>query len=127
MPIGEYTITLQDVGVILDLSLYGDIVFSNSIINRMLHCQDTLGLIPPANIMRDSSLPLSWLVENFNELPDDANEEVVQRYACAYILEVIEGSLFTNRNPSKVNLIFLPLIANLHRVGMYSWDSACLA
>ncbi|XP_043805078.1 serine/threonine-protein phosphatase 7 long form homolog [Manihot esculenta] len=127
MPVGECTITLQDIGVISGLPIDGDAVVGNSIINWMMYCQDTLGLVPPANIMRGSSLPLSWLVENFNELPDDADEEVVQRYARAYILRIIGGSLFTDRNPSRVNLMFLPLIANLHRASMYSWGSACLA
>ncbi|XP_043804438.1 serine/threonine-protein phosphatase 7 long form homolog [Manihot esculenta] len=77
MPVGECTITLQDICVISGLPIDGDAVVGNSIINWMMYCQNTLGLVPPTNIMQGSSLPLSWLVENFNELPDDTDEEVM--------------------------------------------------
>lgn len=51
---------------------------------------------------------------------------MVQKYAHTYILRIIIGFLFNNKNPNRVNLMFLPLIVNLYRVGIYSWGSACL-
>lgn len=59
MPVGEYIIILQDVGVISGLLLDWDAAVDNSVTNWMSYCQKFFYHIPPANIMRGSFLLLS--------------------------------------------------------------------
>ena len=57
----------------------------------------------------------------------DADEESIQRYAMAYILQVIRGFLFSGKSSDKMHLMFLPLRQDFEATGRYSWGSACLA
>ncbi|XP_043809101.1 serine/threonine-protein phosphatase 7 long form homolog [Manihot esculenta] len=125
-PEGEMTITLQDIGLITGLPVNGAAVTGRSRHHWPSVCEALLGVVPPNNAIRGCYLKLSWLAEEFSQLPDDADEEVVHRFARAYIMRVI-GSIFGDTSASRVNLMFLPLLADLEDAGNYSWGGACLA
>ncbi|XP_050945197.1 serine/threonine-protein phosphatase 7 long form homolog [Cucumis melo] len=109
MPVGECTITLQDVEVLVGLSADGE-----PVIDQM---HDDWG----------QRLSLTWLGAEFHELANDADEETITRYARAYILQLMGGSIFADKSTRYVHLMFLPFLANLHHTGRYSWGGACLA
>ncbi|XP_021595151.1 serine/threonine-protein phosphatase 7 long form homolog [Manihot esculenta] len=101
-PEGKMTITLQDVGLITGLP-----VNSAAITGRSLHhwpsvCEALLGIVPPNNAIRGCYLKMNWLAEEFSQLHD---EEVVH----------------SDTSASRVNLMFLPLLADLEEAGNYSW------
>jgi hypothetical protein len=70
---------------------------------------------------------MKWLQDTFGVLPDDANKVTVQRYAQAYILELLGGSYFADKSGEKVHLMFLPFLEDFNAAGRYSWGSVALA
>ncbi|XP_052487970.1 serine/threonine-protein phosphatase 7 long form homolog [Gossypium raimondii] len=58
-------------------------------------------------------------------LPIDGN--TVTGAVRAYIMHLIRGVLMPDANGSKVHLMYLPLLSNLHNTRSYSWGSAVLA
>ncbi|KAL9685076.1 hypothetical protein QQ045_022523 [Rhodiola kirilowii] len=62
-----------------------------------------------------------------SELPADATDEVVQRYARAYILVMLGSSFLSDSSGSDVSLHYLPLLADLNAISGYSWGAAVLA
>ncbi|TYK03077.1 serine/threonine-protein phosphatase 7 long form-like protein [Cucumis melo var. makuwa] len=72
------------------------------------------------------SLSLPWLAEQFQELPPDADIVSVQRYARAYIMQLIEGFLFADKSNTLVHCMFLQFIFNFDQAGTYAWVAATL-
>ncbi|XP_050946586.1 serine/threonine-protein phosphatase 7 long form homolog [Cucumis melo] len=127
MPVGECTITLQDVEVLVGLPTDGEPVIGQMHDDWLHVCQELLGVIPPPEQIRGQRLSLTWLGAEFHELANDADEETITRYARAYILQLMGGSIFVDKSTRYVHLMFLPFLANLHHTGQYSWGGACLA
>ncbi|XP_043811056.1 serine/threonine-protein phosphatase 7 long form homolog [Manihot esculenta] len=125
-PEGEMTITLQDVGLITGLPVDGAAVTGRSRHHWPSLCEALLGVVPPNSALRGCYLKMVWLAEEFSQLPNDPDEEVVQRFARAYIMRAI-GSIFSDTSASRVNIMFLSLLADLDEAGNYSWGGACLA
>ena len=65
--------------------------------------------------------------DKFPGLDDDADKESVTTYARACILQMMGGSLFSNKSSHFVHLKFFLLLVNIHEAGRYSWGGACLA
>ncbi|XP_048501618.2 serine/threonine-protein phosphatase 7 long form homolog [Beta vulgaris subsp. vulgaris] len=91
-----------------------------------------LGIWPntPENepkVLQGSSLRLTWLRQHFFLLPNDANEVTVQRFARAYILALMGSILFADKSGDAIQVLYLPLLADLDVAGTYSWGSATLA
>lgn len=63
----------------------------------------------------------------FIELSSDVDDITIQRYARAYIMQLIGGFLFADKSNTLVHLIFLSLLGSFETAGRYSWGSACLA
>ncbi|XP_022154173.1 serine/threonine-protein phosphatase 7 long form homolog [Momordica charantia] len=126
MPDGECTITLKDVAVQLGLPVDGEPVTGRVDYDWRGTCQALLGVTPGAAHIRGSKLSLPWLASQFCNLADDADEETIARYARAYIMQLIGGSLFADKYNNLVHLMFLPLLADFEVAGRFSWGGACL-
>ncbi|CAM8962915.1 unnamed protein product [Rhodiola kirilowii] len=122
---GEMTITLQDVSVLTGLPIEGRAVITNHGVDEAM-CMSLLGVVPPTG-RRDSSVRRTWFRNNMKEIPEDATDEVIQRYARAYILVMLGSSVFPDSSGSDVSLHYLPLLADLDGISEYSWGSAALA
>ena len=61
VPIGEMTITLQDVAILLGLRIYGPAVTSTCVFDVEALCAELLGVIPPADAIRGATISLRWL------------------------------------------------------------------
>ncbi|KAL7235678.1 hypothetical protein ACSBR1_019048 [Camellia fascicularis] len=70
---------------------------------------------------------MMWLSQTYGNLPIDADDVTVQRYARAFILQLLGGSIFAAKSGSMVQLMFLPLLEDFDAAGEYSWGSAALA
>ncbi|XP_027364596.1 serine/threonine-protein phosphatase 7 long form homolog [Abrus precatorius] len=114
LPPGEYTITLQDVAILLGLRIDGRPVIA-----------PTGG--PDAFV--GSFLKMSWLDEHFNHIGMH-NQNVVQitQFAKAYILMLIGGFMLPDHSSSRVSLC---MTTNIDRVTigglvalivMWAWD-----
>ncbi|KAA0062994.1 serine/threonine-protein phosphatase 7 long form-like protein [Cucumis melo var. makuwa] len=108
--------TLQDVEVLLGISVDGEPCISQMHEDGINLCQMLLGVVPPTNKIKGSRLNLTWLASQFPGPDDNAEEEIVIRYARAYILQIIGGSLFSNKSGSFVHLMFHYWVIYMRRV-----------
>ncbi|KAG8077845.1 hypothetical protein GUJ93_ZPchr0007g5763 [Zizania palustris] len=124
---GEMAVTLQDVAMLLALPIDGRPVCSTTDHDYGQMVIDCLGHDPRGPSMPGKSfLHYKWLKKLFYELPEGADDQTVERHVRAYILSLLCGVLFPD-GTGRMSLIYLPLIADLSRVGTYSWGSAVLA
>jgi len=127
MPLGETTVTLEDVSPQLGMPIDGEPVTGGSSGNLLQLCQDLLGDIPPENMLTGNRIKLSWLNSRFRELPDNATLATVGQYARAHILILIGSMLMPDTSASLVHFMFLPLLTDLEHISNFSWGSAVLA
>ncbi|KAL3637547.1 hypothetical protein CASFOL_018715 [Castilleja foliolosa] len=131
LPIGETTVTLQDISVLWGLPVDGEPITGVDT-NRSMDewqdiCEELLGFRPPSEDFDRGRLKIRCLQERFKTLPDGASEETVQFYARAYILQLLGGQLLSDMSNNKVKLMYLPLLRDLETAGRLSWGSAVLA
>ncbi|GFZ07441.1 hypothetical protein Acr_19g0003780 [Actinidia rufa] len=131
LPIGEASITLQDVAILLGLPIDGAPITHPQTFVTVHECQDicmhAFGVIPPAEDIDRGRLRMSWLRRTFDVLPEHADDVSVQRHARAYILSTYWGILFTDYSQTLVRVAYLPFLLDLDAAGACSWGSAVLA
>ncbi|XP_017256611.1 serine/threonine-protein phosphatase 7 long form homolog [Daucus carota subsp. sativus] len=129
LPVGECSITLQDVSVILGLRVDGcAITGSTEFIGGWGTLVESIfGKAPAKQDLDGGRLKLNWLTNLLPVLSADANEDELIRYTQSYMLQLIGGILFTDHQGSQVHCMFLPLIQNLDRARTLSWGSGVLA
>lgn len=130
LPIGECTITLQDVAILLGLPVDGEPVVGVSQAEGG-SWSDIVGHVfgqsPPTNRFNGARLQLSWFQSVFPSLADDASEEELIRYTQSYLLQMIAGSMFTDHSGGLVHCMWVPFIQDLEVCGKYAWGAAVLA
>ncbi|XP_012572767.1 serine/threonine-protein phosphatase 7 long form homolog [Cicer arietinum] len=127
LPIGECTITLEDVYYILGLNVSGLPVSGSNFVQVKQICQDYLGVIPPDGATKGNSIKLKWLKDTFDDVGENASELEKQASCRAYILRMIRGLLMPDKSNNRVHLKYLSLLEDLNKVSQYSWGSAVLA
>lgn len=125
--VGESTITLQDVALLLGLQINGHAVTGKGDLQWGDLCEELLGVRPDHTVLHGSSLKLNWLRTRFLRPPPDADDITLEQYARAYILGLIGSTLFADKSGADVQLIFLPLLKNFADIPLFSWGSAVLA
>lgn len=133
LPVGEATVTLQDVSVMWGLPIGGDPVAGHDIARSTEEwqkmCEDLLGFKPPLSAFDSGRLKLKSIEDRIDlePLQPDAPDHVVQFYARAHILQLLGGLLLPDASNNKVKLMFLPLLKDFEASGRLSWGSAVLA
>ena len=134
LPVGEVTITLDDVHNILGLPIDGTMMkgdfkerLSKSEAAGLL--QGGLGLseadaLDRVNKKQANELPLSWLVDNFKGQTAQRSPQVVAR---AFIMHLIGSLLLPNTSSGCVPMSYLQFLKDLNQVNTFSWGSAVLA
>ncbi|KAI8538170.1 hypothetical protein RHMOL_Rhmol09G0081200 [Rhododendron molle] len=92
---GEWTVTLQDVEVLLGLPIDGEPIIGSTNEDWDLLCQRLLGIVPENKVDRKGGkVTMTWLREHFKgHLAAGYTEENVQQHARGYILQLIGGVL----------------------------------
>ncbi|XP_073026084.1 uncharacterized protein [Primulina eburnea] len=131
LPVGETTVTLQDISVLWGLPVDGEPITGVDT-NRSMDewqevCNQLLGFRPPPQDFDRGRLKIRCLQERFKTLPDGASEDTVKFYARAYILQLLGGQLLSDMSNNKVKLMYLPLLRDFESAGKLSWGSAVLA
>ncbi|KAL3532162.1 hypothetical protein ACH5RR_005683 [Cinchona calisaya] len=131
LPIGEATITLQDVEVLWGLHIDGppvtgrDTTHSADAWSQL--CMELLGFMPARSDIDGGRLKVGCLSAALDRpLPDNATDDMCRQMARTYLLILIGGILFPDNSGNKVPLLYLQLLRDLETVGLYSWGSAVL-
>ncbi|KAF1887493.1 hypothetical protein Lal_00040547 [Lupinus albus] len=93
LPNGECTITLQDVAYQLGLPIDGKPITGDTSLDWVDLCVRLLGVAPTDRQIMGQRVQHTWLESIYQELPEDADEEVVEQHARAFILRMIGGFL----------------------------------
>lgn len=132
LPVGEATITLQDVQVLFGLNVDGDEVSGTDTARKphqwLTVCQAMMGFTPELAAIKNGNIYLSYLLKELcRDLRDDASEEECKQRARVYIMHLIGGFLLPNSSSSGVYMYHLFNLQNLESCGELSWGSAVLA
>ena len=99
MLVGEMTITLQDVAILFRLRVLGHPVIGSTDIDWHALCEELLGVQPIETDIRGASLTVRFITTHFSHLPPRVVDEVtLQRHARVYLLLLVGGSLFPDKN-----------------------------
>ncbi|KAH7859301.1 hypothetical protein Vadar_034309 [Vaccinium darrowii] len=126
MPTGETTITLQDVSIQLGLRVDGRPITGRMDYNWPEECDRLLGVKPTGSNLQGGRLTLGWLEKALPNLPDNADDATLRKYARAYILQLMGASIFSDKSSKCLHLMFLPLLEDLDQAGQCSWGSGAL-
>ena len=127
VPVGEMTITLQDVAIILVLCIDGPAVTGTCVLDVMELCGELLGFTPPTDALKGSAISIRWLCDQLSTPAPDADEVTLERSERGFILALMGSFLFADKKGVHVHLCFLPLLRDLTHTATYSWGGAVLA
>ncbi|KAG6748748.1 hypothetical protein POTOM_048681 [Populus tomentosa] len=127
LSVGEMTVTLQDVALLLGLAIDGKPVIGITHTSCASVCQRLLGKSPDSNYASGGMVKLSWLKEFFSHCSEDAPIEEVERCTRAYLLYLVGSTIFSTTTGNKVPVMYLPLFANFEEAEEFAWGAAALA
>ncbi|KAL6335837.1 hypothetical protein AAG906_040558 [Vitis piasezkii] len=126
MPVGEMTITLQDVAILFGLRVHGHPITGSTDIDWHALCEELLGVRPTETNIRGASLIVRFITTHFSHLPPRVVDEVtLQCHARAYLLLLVGGSLFPDEKGVYIQLAILPMLRDfgpLHLLQLWSWE-----
>ena len=127
VPVGEMTITLQDVAIILGLRIDGPKVTRTCVLDAADLCEELLSVTPPAHALRGFAISIQWLCDQLSTPAPDVDEVTLERSARGFILALMGSFLFADKKGVHVHMFFLPLLQYLTHTATYSWGGAVLA
>ena len=110
VPIGEMTIKLQDVAIILGLRIDGLAVTGTCVLDVAELCGELLGVTRLADALRGSAISIRWLWDRLSTPTPDADELPLEQSARGFILALMGSFLFADKKGVQVHLCFLPLL-----------------
>ncbi|GMQ02938.1 hypothetical protein CsSME_00048949 [Camellia sinensis var. sinensis] len=102
---GEVTISLQDVNILSGLQVDGNAVTGNTGYDWLAICNRLLGTVPSTNQLKGLRLNMTWLSQTCDNLPIDADDVIIQRYARAFILQLLGGSIVESKSGNMLGCI----------------------
>ena len=118
--VGEMTITLQDIAIILGLRIHRPAITGTCDCNVSPLCQELLGVIPLSTELRGSTVSTWWLSQHLLTPSVDAYEVTLEHNAYGFILALLGSFLFEDKKGLDVHLCFLPLLRDLIQTSTYS-------
>ncbi|XP_073225403.1 uncharacterized protein [Cicer arietinum] len=131
LPIGEMTITLDDVSSLLHIPITGAF-FSVNVLNK----DDSANLLTELlgvtkayayaefNVTRTTTVRYSWLLELYHQRCRDQHWEMAAR---AFLLFLVGCTLFSDKSAFAVSVAYLECFRDLNSCGGYAWGAAALA
>ncbi|KAL4349784.1 hypothetical protein AHAS_Ahas10G0076600 [Arachis hypogaea] len=129
LPVGEVTVTLEDIAHIFGLPIDGEPVSGwTDSSSDFVQSQSMaiFGRQPMLSRNSKSYIKLGWVRSIRDEEPLDT-EESIMRYVRCQIFCLLGSTLFTNKSTAYAHAKYLPLLRDFERIHTYSWGSACLA
>ena len=130
LPVGEATITLEDVQVLWGLPAHRLPFPGNSYSEQGWQdlCYELLGFSPRQSEMKENSLFVSALVTRMaaEPLQDSLHCEAYIQRVHMIVFVLLEALILLDRTWCKVPLIWLPVLRNVEDVSRYSWASAAI-
>ncbi|KAH1092056.1 hypothetical protein J1N35_019313 [Gossypium stocksii] len=109
LPCGECTIVLEYIALQLSLQVDGPVATGFVIVlDKVTLFQSLLDKVPDK--FESGRISTNWLKDNFHELvedPEDRMEEVIQQYAQAHIMTLIEGILMAEKSQNSMHVRWL--------------------
>ncbi|KAF5458577.1 hypothetical protein F2P56_022599 [Juglans regia] len=124
--VGEMTVTLKDVALLLGLAIDGEPVIGITYTTCSSVCEKYLGRAPESIYTSGGMVKLSWLKEFFSRCPEDAPIEVIEQHTRAYLLYLVGSTIFSTTTGNKVPVMYLQLFENFDHCGNYAWGAAAL-
>ena len=118
--VGEMTIMLQDVAIILGLCIDGLAITGTCVLDVANLCEELLGVTPPAHALKGSAISIRWLCDQLSTPAPDADEVALERSARGFILALMGPFLFADKKGVHVHLCFLSLLRDLTHTATYS-------
>ncbi|QHN99964.1 uncharacterized protein DS421_13g402410 [Arachis hypogaea] len=128
-PIGECSVTLEDVAVIFGLPTNGIPVTGPTLSSYEaleVECLHHFGVAPRKTECRGSFVKLTWFWRLKDHIVLD-NDIQIQRYVKCHIMLLFGTIMFGDKSGAGVHWKFLPLLRNFGEIREFSWGSACLA
>ncbi|KAL4315599.1 hypothetical protein AHAS_Ahas15G0201200 [Arachis hypogaea] len=129
MPVGEVTVTLEDVLYIFSVPIDGEVVTSWTDSSHDFLVTHSLAIFGNESQLSSSSnsyINLSWVCHIRDTQPLDTRESVM-RYVRCHIFCLLGTTLFADKSTAYASAKYLPLLQNFDQISSYSWGSACLA
>ncbi|XP_042042139.1 serine/threonine-protein phosphatase 7 long form homolog [Salvia splendens] len=131
LPVGEATITLQDVQVLWALRVDGAPFTGSGYCDsgwRSL-CEELLGFYPLQSEMKENGILASALIHRMmiEPLQDDLEDEAYIRRARMIVLVLLGGLILPDGSGCKIPLMWLTQLRDVESASMISWASAALA
>ncbi|KAL4365659.1 hypothetical protein AHAS_Ahas07G0128200 [Arachis hypogaea] len=114
LPIGEVTMTLEDVAHIFGLPIDGEPGIA------------IFGREPSVSHNAKSYIKLGWVRRIRDAEPLDT-EESIRRYVRCQVFCLLGSTLFTDKSTAYAHVKYLPWLRDFERIHTYSWGAACLA
>lgn len=125
LPVGEMTITLEDVALLLGLAIDGEPVIGVTSSTPSLLCEKLLGRVPED--LTGGMVKLTWLKEFFSQCPKEAPVEEIECRTRAYLLYLVGSTIFSTTTGNKVPVMYLSLFEDFDKAGKFAWGAAALA
>ncbi|XP_015973254.1 serine/threonine-protein phosphatase 7 long form homolog [Arachis duranensis] len=129
LPVGEVTVTQEDVLHIFGLPIEGEVVtgWTDSSQDFLVnHSMAIFGSEPVVSSSSKSYIKLAWVRHIRDTQPLDTSESV-QRYVRCHIFCLLGTTLFADKSTTYAHAKYLPLLQNFEHISTYSWGSATLA
>ncbi|KAE8791798.1 mutator protein [Hordeum vulgare] len=131
---GEMTVTLQDVFMITALPIEGKpLCMSTDSEGWRQQMEALIGMSPQEPVVEDggkkdrvpAGATFTWIAANFAHCSEDADDEVIQRYARVYMWYVISRTIFADGTSKNAPWMWLKALTVFDN--KFSWGLAALA
>ncbi|XP_016195952.1 serine/threonine-protein phosphatase 7 long form homolog [Arachis ipaensis] len=128
LPVGEVTVTLEDVSYILGLPINGEAVTGKSDSSHQFLVENCIACFarepgPDDHVL--GKVNIAWVRRCRDTEPCDTQESL-ERYIGAHIFCVLGTIVFPDKSTVSLNSKFLPLLRDFHRISEYSGGAASL-
>ncbi|KAJ1393022.1 Phosphatidylinositol-specific phospholipase C, X domain [Sesbania bispinosa] len=131
LPVGEMTITLDDVSSLLHLPVTGRLFSlrtigkdeANMMLVSLLRVSHVVAFVE-TEITRGAYVRLGWLRDLYAHSVQQGNLDVATR---AYLLHLVGCTIFADKSATLVWVSYLELFRDLHMVGTFAWGASALA
>lgn len=131
LPVGEMTITLDDVSCLLHIPIVGAF-FSEPVMDRDIACtylEELLGVTlddarKETSATRGAHVRLSWLRDVYQMQCQQQHWDYAAR---AFLLHLVGCTIFADKSATYVDVAFLEAFRDLQTCGTYAWGAAALA